>query len=343
MREEIQALLKSREYDFLRTNQNLGNHICLLTLGGSKAYGTNIEGSDTDIRGVSLRTKEDILLGRDFGTITDSKTDTVVYSFDKTIELLANANPNTLELFGMPREYYFVLTEPGKLLLDNIDLFLSQRCAKSFCGYANSQLYRLKQKSTYKMDKIEYHGHIQSVLNQMELEFREKYQTDLQIQMDKDGELSLCGTFNHLSMNQMHEVLNTLNNTYRDYQKRSERNEKAESHNKINKHAMHLIRLYAMGIDLLNEGKIITKRDKDHELLMYIRNKMYLDENGSPTKEFFDLVTYYETQFKQALKTTDLPKEPNQKEIDELKMAVNQSIVQQNSVNYERNNFDMER
>ena len=41
---QIKDKLKSKEYDFLRTDKNLGNNIIILTLGGSHAYGTNNEG-----------------------------------------------------------------------------------------------------------------------------------------------------------------------------------------------------------------------------------------------------------------------------------------------------------
>ena len=37
---QIKERLQSGEYDFLRTDEHLGHHIILLTLGGSHAYGT---------------------------------------------------------------------------------------------------------------------------------------------------------------------------------------------------------------------------------------------------------------------------------------------------------------
>lgn len=37
--EQIKNKLKTEEYDFLRTDKNLGRNIILLTLGGSYAYG----------------------------------------------------------------------------------------------------------------------------------------------------------------------------------------------------------------------------------------------------------------------------------------------------------------
>ena len=45
----FKQLLQTKEYDFLRTNEHLGDNIILLGLGGSHAYGTNNEDSDVEI------------------------------------------------------------------------------------------------------------------------------------------------------------------------------------------------------------------------------------------------------------------------------------------------------
>ena len=58
--EEIKKKLNNQEYDFLRTNEHLGENIILLGLGGSYSYGTNIESSDVDCRGVALNSKKEI-------------------------------------------------------------------------------------------------------------------------------------------------------------------------------------------------------------------------------------------------------------------------------------------
>ena len=82
---KIKELLKTEDYDFLRTDEHLGKNIILLTLGGSWAYGTNIETSDVDIRGIALNNKEEILTNKNFEQRDDKNTDTVVYSFNKII------------------------------------------------------------------------------------------------------------------------------------------------------------------------------------------------------------------------------------------------------------------
>lgn len=79
---------------------------------------------------------------------------------------------------------------------------------------------------------------------------------------------------------------------HKNYSK-SARNDNAIEHNKLNKHMMHLLRLYMMGIDILN-GKIITYREKEHNLLMDIRNCKYLESDlKTPTKAFEKLVDDY--------------------------------------------------
>lgn len=42
----IKDILNSKEYDFLKTNENLQENIILIGLGGSLAYGTNNEDMD---------------------------------------------------------------------------------------------------------------------------------------------------------------------------------------------------------------------------------------------------------------------------------------------------------
>ena len=81
------------EYDFLRTNPHLGPNIMFLTLGGSYAYGTNIEGSDIDVRGVTANTMEELFGLSNFEQAIDNATDTTVYGFKKYLGLIMNCNP----------------------------------------------------------------------------------------------------------------------------------------------------------------------------------------------------------------------------------------------------------
>ena len=69
-------LLDRPEYGFLKNDPHLGQNIIFLTYGGSYAYGTNVEGSDIDIRGCTLNRKADLLDMGNFEQVVDDRTDT---------------------------------------------------------------------------------------------------------------------------------------------------------------------------------------------------------------------------------------------------------------------------
>lgn len=146
---ELYVLINTKPYEFLYTDPHLGERIIFLTLGGSHAYGTNIEGSDVDIRGCALNSPNEILGLSHFEQRVDEATDTTVYSFNKLISLLIGCNPNTIELLGCKPEHYFYINAVGQRLIDNKNLFLSQRAVHAFGGYANQQLRRLQNALTH--------------------------------------------------------------------------------------------------------------------------------------------------------------------------------------------------
>lgn len=141
--EQIKEMVNGHAYDFLRTNPHLTGRIMFLTLGGSYAYGTNIETSDVDIRGCAMNSKSDLLGLTDFEQVVNTQTDTTIYGFNKLVSLLLNCNPNTIELLGCKPEHYFYISDAGQSMIDNRKLFLSKRAANSFGGYATQQLRRL--------------------------------------------------------------------------------------------------------------------------------------------------------------------------------------------------------
>lgn len=322
-------ILNMPEYSFLKENQNLDKNICILGLGGSRAYGTNLPESDIDIRGVAVRRKEDILLGNDFENFVDVNTDTTIYSFDKIIDLLTKCNPNTIELLGLDTDDYIYKNEIGELLLKNKDIFLSNRCINTFSEYALQQLYRMQQKTNAALTEEELNRHISGVLNNMSKKMKDKYNLDennLSFYL-VDGKIKCNIIATQCSIEDLSGMLSEFNNTLRDYRKTSKRNEHALNHGKIAKHSMHLLRLYMMGIDLVSEGKIQTKRIKEHDLLIDIRNGVYLDENGIPNKHFFEIVDEYKNKFENACKNSVLPDEPDIDKINTFRMEVNEKIV----------------
>ena len=134
----MKNILNQPEYNFIQTDEHLGKHVILLGLAGSYSYGTNNENSDIDVRGVTLNRKSDLIGLTSYEQYVDDNTDTVIYTFNKIINLLLSCNPNTIELLGLKDEHYLFLNDIGKELLSNRKLFLSRRAIQSFGGYADA-------------------------------------------------------------------------------------------------------------------------------------------------------------------------------------------------------------
>jgi predicted nucleotidyltransferase len=336
--EQIKNLLKSKDYDFLRTNEHLGSNIILLGLGGSHAYGTNIEGSDVDIRGIALNSRKDILCGHQFQQVVHEATDTTIYSVNKIIDLLSNCNPNTIEMLGLKLEHYLYLHQIGKELLDNRKLFLSKRALYSFGGYATSQLRRLDNKSMRTLEQAEREQHILNSIRNARYVWPEKYEEfkpgdsiylylGPSRQEDMDKEIYMDIHLDQYPLRDYKGMWSDMKNIVSEYGKIGQRNKKAIEHNKIAKHMMHLIRLYLMCIDILEKEEIITYREADLDYLMDIRNGKYLDEDGHPIEGFYDIVNEFEQRMNYAAKNSSLPEKPNYKAINELRMAINEKVV----------------
>lgn len=337
--DNIKRKLETEEYDFLRTNKNLGNNIILLTLGGSYAYGMEKPDgtSDVDVRGIALNSKSDILLGKDFEQIVEETTDTTVYSFNKMIQLLSNSNPNTIEELGCLPEHYFMLSDIGKELLKNRKMFLSKICVHTFGGYASNQLRRMENKATRLVGQKQNEEYILKSINNAQYEYKRRYfpydnsniklYTDKAVQSGYDSEIFMDINLKHYPLRDWTGMWNEMKAIVSSYNKFGKRNEKAVQKDKLGKHMAHLIRLYMMCIDILEQEEIITYRGYEHDLLMSVRNGEYLDSNRQPRSEFYDLLNEYEKRFDYAKENTSLPDVPDYKKINEFKMYVNERIV----------------
>lgn len=334
---DFTELLQTKEYEFLRTEPRLGDRIMLLGISGSYGYGTNREGSDVDFRGVTLNLPSDLIGLTSFEQFEDRTTDTVIYGFNKLVSLLINCNPNTIELLGLDDDQYYIKTELGQKLLDNRTLFLSKRAAASFGHYADAQLRRLQNAiARDSMSQSEREQHIlrsvrhalEDFNNRQEEEYRNnaRLYVDTAVTEGLEMEIFLDADLKHYPLRRYTDMMNTLNSVVRDYDKVGKRNHKKDD-NHLNKHAMHLVRLFMMGIDILQKKEIRTHRPKDDlALLMSIRDGKYM-EDGRLSDEFYEILSDYEERFEHAEKETALPDNPDMDRIEALVEEINRHAV----------------
>jgi len=135
-------------------NPSLREHSILLGYRGSIAHGmyvppknpTSID--DKDLMGVCVLPLDHYFGLREFGSngtkeIKEDEWDIVVYEATKFVRLLAQGNPNVLSMLWLAPNYYLHMTDAGRLLIENRQLFVGKHVYHSFTGYAHSQLHRM--------------------------------------------------------------------------------------------------------------------------------------------------------------------------------------------------------
>ena len=130
-----------------RTQQEMiRDNLIVKHLSGSHAYGTNIEGSDLDIRGVFMAdpicvrtpwytTKE--------GKIADSE-DAKLYEFHEFMKNVVDQGPNIIETLWVDLADCTFSGSPYAFLRSVRQSLLSKRAAFKFTGYGMSQMNRIK-------------------------------------------------------------------------------------------------------------------------------------------------------------------------------------------------------
>lgn len=124
----------------------------LLVNHGSHAYGTNVESSDFDYKGVACPPLK-YFLGNlhkfEQAELKSPNPDATIYDIRKFFALSAANNPSLIEMLFVDPSDQLIVSDLGQEIIDNRDKFLSKRIRYSFAGYAHSQLLRIKLHRSY--------------------------------------------------------------------------------------------------------------------------------------------------------------------------------------------------
>lgn len=112
---------------------------------GSRAYGTWNANSDTDIRGVfAVPSVAYARLAQPPKQVSDERNDKTYYSLVRFCELMAEANPTTMEMLFLPENCILKTTPAYSKLVSNRELFVTRKAVDSHLGYALSQIKKAK-------------------------------------------------------------------------------------------------------------------------------------------------------------------------------------------------------
>jgi predicted nucleotidyltransferase len=115
-------------------------------LAGSKAYGTSLPTSDTDIRGIFCA--DEVYHRSPWYTVNEieipEEEDTKYYELSNFMKLLVDQNPNILETLWVDDSTIIETSPAYEYLRSKRYELLSSKTAYTFSGYALSQLKRIK-------------------------------------------------------------------------------------------------------------------------------------------------------------------------------------------------------
>ena len=120
------------------------NLIVFEAIMGSRAYGTHLPTSDTDIRGVFIQPLEDIFGFGYVEQVNDKLNDIVFYEIRRFLELVRSNNPNILELLNAPEDCILHKDPIFDMVIEQKDQFVTKQCKNSFAGYAIGQIKKAR-------------------------------------------------------------------------------------------------------------------------------------------------------------------------------------------------------
>jgi uncharacterized protein len=272
--------------------------LIMRTVAGSYLYGTNIETSDIDYRGVAFEPVESLLGLNPFEQYVSPKEDEIdeqIYGLRNFTHLALKNNPNIVELLFVPKPLYE--NAYWREIVKVREYFLSRRVAKTFVGYAVSQAKR-----------IEGHHKWMSGQPPVKPDGRDY------------GLMDIDGTPKWTDYNRKQAYENALIK-YQQYKtwldnRNPARHDLEEKWGYDTKHGMHLIRLLQQGMELLDTGYLTLPRP-NAKTLLEVRNGCftYDDLMGWMEKAIVDIDNM--------TKVSVLPENPNYNKVHDVVMNLN--------------------
>lgn len=277
---------------------------------GSHARGMSTPESDVDFIGCWVAPLEHYF---GFGqsdsyqnnTIAD---DVVFYEFRKLVKLLADSNPNVLEILWTPQNKFQIYTPIFEKLRNNRNLFLSKKIYTTFTGYATGQLKRLTSLTPQDLENLE---RLETVLetfgvNMQELNLKQSERTLVVTSWVRDITLGEI----------LDEYVKMKHKFFPGGRLGQRRKDIIKKVGFDSKNASTLIMLLTQCVEALRDGEIKVDRSHDREMLWDIRNgKWTLAEVLEKQEELFRTA-------EELVKVSALPEENDRQAIEKLMVDV---------------------
>jgi len=295
---------------------------------GSHLYGTNVEGSDTNYKGVFIPDGRRILLGRvqEVYNTTSQEQDIELFSLAKFLHLAMQGQTVALDMLFTPEKFYVTQPSPEwRAIQTNRERFLS-RGVKAFVGYCRQQSkkYAVKIERYQAVENAYRYFNNALYVNNRPSNFKIQdmpYLYDFVANNDytKMVDITLRNktVITHLECCEtripvtqtIKEAYETFERKFKEYGKRVSSTTNTDS--KDWKSMYHAVRVANQAIEFLNTGTITFPRPEAEYLLKVRLGKV-------PYDKVSDQIEQALRRIEDALEMTALPEEPDREFADSL-------------------------
>jgi predicted nucleotidyltransferase len=320
--------------------------ILFLTQVGSTLYGTNSEGSDIDLKGVFVPSKQDVLLKRDAAhwVYTTNNTnekntahdvDCQLFSVYKFFDLLENGETGVVDLlFSAFREDTTLMKDPvfTDFLMKNYTQLITRRMS-AFVGYCVSQSKRYGMKGKRYKELLDFTNHFASSFETSKTiaevkeelkahisEARYEYISIEEKATSRDGSVTadylVVNGRSFLETNNFKYVLTRLNEIKNTYGHRSEKAAKGVDAKALS----HALRVMLEAIELLDTGMVKFPLAYSNEIKRVKYSGM--SDDSAEFERLMNRLTHLTEVVDEKMKTSTLPEKMNRKLVDEFTLKL---------------------
>lgn len=320
-------ILNDSKYDFIREGRFVNeNKICLLTVGGYQSYGIDLNEklSAIPLRGVCLNSIGEIESNKYRNKpFVYSGYDATIYHLDQFINRLIKCQPEVVNMFGVRDEDILMITEEGKLLKDNIDLFLNRYDVyRSFRGCTLS-IKKDLCKLIAKCNGFTQEDKEKSLMSSMYdvIKTNKKLNQNINLYLN-NGQVMIDIDVKGYSFKKFKNIINIMGNELKRYNNLNSTSTTVKKRDKIKilKYSIDIINTYLIGIDLLSSGKLNVYRG-DNGLIKGVLNENYSYD------EILNIINMLDKEFIEASRYSVLQEDPNQDKINELVDELNRRVL----------------
>lgn len=320
-------ILNEKSYNyFLNRKVFKRNKICILVKHGYAAYGINLKDFKKcqPLKGICLNSKKEITSGEyeHFIIAQDKdihKSYIDIIPLNTLVDKLIKCQPEIISIFGVRDEDTLIITPEGRMLKDNMNLFLNRyNVYRSFRGFALTLREEIEESinNIYRFISDKKESNIMCDINKI-IEENEKIHSNVKAVVNEGNTIGLNINLEFISIDDFKHMSREIINEYKKYKRAND--PESEINDRIKRHAVNIIKTYLIGIDILQGNGFNT----------YMKSPIFdkIINNEFTHSEILKLIEEYDDRFKYASNNSTLQEEPDYEGINRLIDELNQRVL----------------